>query len=182
MTSELVGIAAVALAYVVVVGVHEIGHYAVGRWLARIPASDISIVLLDFPAHVVLRDGDDWVRPWDPRYGRVYARYDADRARSELLGVDLYTAGGLLGQAVGVAALVGASLLVGVVAWAELLFEVSVLLSGSYLLFDAVASVRSSEGDGYTGDFSALWASSPFGAGTVVAAFAGVHAGLYLLL
>jgi hypothetical protein len=51
------------LAFVqVLIAVHETGHYVAG-WLGGLPARDMRIVLLSFPQHVAVRDGDEWVSP-----------------------------------------------------------------------------------------------------------------------
>ncbi|WP_434521623.1 hypothetical protein [Halorubrum sp. AS12] len=181
MTESVLNVAASVFVYGLVVAFHEFGHYGVGRWVAGIPASKIKVVLLDFPQHVALRDEEDWIRPREqPRYGEIYAGYDAEAARTK--HVDLYTAGGLVGQAVGVAAAVGILLAVGGRAWAELFVDLSVLLTASYFLFNLGASFRSARNRRYTGDFSALWTYSPPGTIAVVLFFVVVHGGLYLLL
>ena len=46
----------------VLIAVHESGHYLAG-WMEGIPASDMKLVLLAFPQHVAVRDGDEWVSP-----------------------------------------------------------------------------------------------------------------------
>jgi hypothetical protein len=181
MTESVLGLVPFALVYGLVVAFHEFGHYGAGRWIAGIPAPNIRVVLLAFPQHVALRDGEDWVRPWEqPRYGEIYTRYDVESARTRY--VDLYTAGGLIGQAVGVAAAVGLLFAVGERGWAELFVELSVVLTASYFLLDLGASLRSGRNGRYAGDFSALWTHSPPGTVAVVLFFVVVHAGLSLFL
>jgi hypothetical protein len=61
---------------VVLIAVHETGHYLAG-WLEGIPARDMKLVLFAFPQHVAVRDGDDWVSPVADiaRYIEVTARH-----------------------------------------------------------------------------------------------------------
>lgn len=46
----------------VLIAVHEAGHFLFGL-TGGIPAHDMKLVLLAFPQHVALRDGDEWVSP-----------------------------------------------------------------------------------------------------------------------
>lgn len=180
MAESIPSLVALVFVYGLIVSIHEFGHYSVGRWLAGIPASDIKIVLLDFPQHVALRDGEDWVKPQEqPRYGEIYSKYDTERTRSQL--VDLYTAGGLVGQTVGVVVIGGLFLAAGERSWAELFLELSILLSASYFVFDTGSYLSSSRKQGYTGDFSALWEHSPVGTIVVVLFFVIMHGSLYFL-
>lgn len=167
-----------ALAYGVVVVTHEYGHYAVGRWRCRIPAREITVVLLAFPHYVALRDGDEWVPPTDRRrYQRLFERHGTE---SEVVGVDLYTAGGLLGQTVGVVTLAGGLAVVGRPSLAAFLLSFSAVHVGWYLLLDAWSSFRR---DGQTtGDFSGLWQQSRPGAVAVVCVVAASHAVPHTLL
>ncbi|WP_121820527.1 hypothetical protein [Halostella salina] len=181
MAESIPSLVAFVCVYGLIVFIHEFGHYSVGRLLVGIPRSDIRIVLLDFPQHVALRDGDDWVKPHEqPRYGEAYSEYNAERAQFQ--HIDLYIAGGLIGQTVGVAVIGGLCLVVGERLWAELFVELSILLSGSYFLFDIGSYLSSSRKRGYTGDFSALWMYSPAGIIMVISFFVLVHGSLYFLL
>lgn len=181
MAESIPSLFALVFVYGLIVYIHEFGHYSVGRWLAGIPASDIKIVMLDFPQHVALRDGEDWVKPQDQsRYGEIYYKYDTERTQSQL--IDLYTAGGLVGQTVGVVVIGGLFLAIGERSWAELFIELSILLSGSYFVFDIGTYLISSRKRGYTGDFSALWNYSATGAIVVIFFIVIMHGGLYFLL
>ncbi len=62
------------------IAVHELGHYLAGL-TAGIPARDMKIVLLAFPQHVALRDGNTWVSPVTDiaRYVEVSRGYFATR-------------------------------------------------------------------------------------------------------
>ena len=64
----------------VLIAVHEVGHYLAGL-TAGIPARDMRVVLLAFPQHVALRDGDSWVSPVKDitRYIEVSRKYFATR-------------------------------------------------------------------------------------------------------
>jgi hypothetical protein len=46
----------------VLIAVHEVGHFLFGL-TGGIPARDMKLVLLTFPQHVALRDGDEWISP-----------------------------------------------------------------------------------------------------------------------
>jgi hypothetical protein len=50
-----------ALVFLLIV-VHETGHFLAGL-MGGIPARDMKLVLLAFPQHVALRDGNEWVSP-----------------------------------------------------------------------------------------------------------------------
>jgi hypothetical protein len=60
----------------VLIAVHEAGHYLAGL-MGGIPAREMRVVLLAFPQHVALRDGQDWVSPVRDihRYIAITQRY-----------------------------------------------------------------------------------------------------------
>jgi hypothetical protein len=181
MTESIPSLIAFVCVYGLIVFFHEFGHYSVGRWLARIPASKIKVVLLDFPQHVALRDENGWVKPQEqPRYGEIYSEYNTERTQFQHL--DLYTAGGLIGQTVGVVVIGGLLLVAGERLWVERFVELSMLLSGSYFVFDIGSYLSSSRKDRYTGDFSALWIYSPAGTLMVISFVLLMHGSLYFLL
>lgn len=62
------------------IAIHETGHFLAGM-LGGIPARDMKLVLLAFPQHVALRDGDEWVSPVRDitRYVEITRRYVATR-------------------------------------------------------------------------------------------------------
>jgi hypothetical protein len=64
----------------VLITVHETGHYLAGL-MGGIPARDMKLVLLAFPQHVAVRDGDEWVSPVRDieRYIAVTRRYFISR-------------------------------------------------------------------------------------------------------
>jgi hypothetical protein len=166
--------------YGIVVYVHEWGHYAVGRWWLDIPASEIRIVMTDFPQHVSLRDGEEWLSPEDPRYDEVYQQYDPGHDRAQVWLFNVYTAGGVVLQAVAVVAIAGGLLVAGEAAIAELFLEISALMIAGYVALDFGSSVL---GDGqFTGDFTGHWNHSPVGTVLVVLFFAATHVPLYLTL
>ena len=65
----------------VLIAVHEAGHFVVG-WMGGLPAGDMKLVLLTFPQHVALRNGDEWVSPVRDirRYVEVSRRHLRSRA------------------------------------------------------------------------------------------------------
>src|ERR671937_983151 len=91
-----------AVCVFVMIAVHETGHFLAG-WAAGIPLGAMRIRLLTFPQHVVLRDGEEWVTPFNTeRYVAIMQRHLGFGAR-----LFLYTAGGLiLGTVFSVAATV----------------------------------------------------------------------------
>jgi hypothetical protein len=69
-----------ALVFLLIV-VHESGHYLAGL-MGGIPARNMRLVLLTFPQHVAVRDGEDWVSPVRDirRYIAVTRRHLSSRA------------------------------------------------------------------------------------------------------
>ena len=77
--------------YLLLVSVHEFGHYLAG-WAGGVPRSDMRLRLLTFPQHVALRDGERWVAPSAlESYLAVMQRHLRTTPR-----LYLYTAGGML--------------------------------------------------------------------------------------
>jgi len=75
----------------VLITVHEAGHFLAGL-AGGIPVGGMRIRLLTFPQHVALRDGEEWVTPFDlERYVAMMQRILGSGARRFL-----YTAGGVL--------------------------------------------------------------------------------------
>ena len=75
----------------VLIAVHETGHFLAG-WAGGIPLGGMRIRLLTFPQHVALRDGEEWVTPFNlERYVAIMQRHLGSGAR-----LFLYTAGGML--------------------------------------------------------------------------------------
>jgi hypothetical protein len=91
-----------AVCIFVLIAVHESGHFLAG-WAGGIPLSAMRIRLLTFPQHVSLRDGEEWVTPFNlERYVAIMQRHLGSGAR-----LFLYTAGGMiLGTVFTVAAVV----------------------------------------------------------------------------
>jgi hypothetical protein len=59
----------------VLIAIHEAGHFLAG-WVGGIPVSAMRFRLLTFPQHIALRDGDEWVAPFDlERYVAVMQRH-----------------------------------------------------------------------------------------------------------
>jgi hypothetical protein len=65
----------------VLIAVHETGHFLAG-WAGGIPFGEMRIRLLTFPQHVALRDGEEWVTPFDlERYVAIMRRHLCSGAR-----------------------------------------------------------------------------------------------------
>ena len=97
-----------ALVFVLIV-VHEAGHYLAG-WAGGIPPRDMRLVLLAFPQHVAVRDGDVWVSPVRDirRYIETTRRHLSTRAAA--FG---WVAGGMALESVFIAVLWGAAMWAG---------------------------------------------------------------------
>ena len=97
-----------ALVFVLIV-VHEAGHYLAG-WAGGIPPRDMRLVLLAFPQHVAVRDGDVWVSPVRDirRYIETTRRHLTTRAAA--FG---WVAGGMALESVFIAVLWGAAMWAG---------------------------------------------------------------------
>ncbi|EMA35457.1 hypothetical protein [Halobiforma nitratireducens] len=173
MFGLLSSLIASALVVLGVIFVHECGHYAAGRWVVGVPASDIRIVMGDVPQHVALRDGDEWISPEQfDRYEKRYREYDPDYRHLEL-----YVGAGELVQTVGVVSVAAVLLWAGFDGAAASVIVISLLMTGFYLVFDVVTTVYSGHP---AGDYSALWMASPPAAVAVLAGFLLPHVGLYL--
>jgi hypothetical protein len=74
------------------IAVHEFGHFLAG-WMAGIPPRAMKVVLLAFPQHVALRDGERWVSPTREilRYIDVSRRFLGSRRAAFL-----WVAGGMV--------------------------------------------------------------------------------------
>lgn len=79
----------------VLIGVHEVGHWVMGR-IAGIPLQKMKIRMFTFPQQVVLRDEQEWVSVSD------YERYHAilDKHAPTVGGKYLYVSGGFLFETV----------------------------------------------------------------------------------
>lgn len=139
--------------FVVLIAVHEFGHYLAGL-VAGIPAREMRIRMLAFPQHVILRDGEQWVSPVQQidRYVELVRQHLKTPPR-----VFLYTAGGILLETL-FTTIVGVSLLVfGESRLALVLVAFSLFLLLPWILIDTVAVLRGR----IVGDLSGLWALAP---------------------
>ncbi len=75
----------------VLIGIHEVGHWVMGR-IAGIPLQKMKIRMFTFPQQVVLRDEQEWVSVSD------YERYHSilDKHAPTVGGKYLYVSGGFL--------------------------------------------------------------------------------------
>jgi hypothetical protein len=133
------------------IAVHETGHYLAG-WLGGIPAGDMRIVLLAFPQHVALRDGDSWVSPVHDieRYvGITYRHFGSRRAAFG------WVAGGMVVELI-VTGLI--CLVASLSDWRGLAFWVACMSLGLYIvnvfLMNVPWAIRYSTA---AGDTSGLW-------------------------
>ena len=109
------------------IAVHEAGHFLAGM-VAGIPAHDMRIVLLAFPQHVALRDGDRWVSPIRDieRFITVSRHHLASRGAAFL-----WVAGGMVFELIVTALACLASISVG---WRGVAFWVACLSLSMYLI------------------------------------------------
>ena len=135
----------------VLIAVHEVGHYLAGL-TAGIPARSMRVVLLAFPQHVVLRDGDAWVSPVKDiaRYIAVARSYIATRA-----GAFRYVAGGIVVETIFAAGVSLAALHAG---WSVVAFWTAAMSLALYainvLLMDLPWALLHRHS---VGDTSGLW-------------------------
>ena len=139
-----------AICIFVLIAVHETGHFLAG-WAGGIPLGAMRIRLLTFPQHVVLRDGEEWVAPFDlERYLAVMQRHLGSGAR-----LFLYTAGGLLLETFFT---VVASALTKEVGWSGVALMIAAQSLGMYLIAVLLWDLPMALRRGYPwGDVSGLW-------------------------
>ena len=158
-----------------IIFVHELGHYVTGRWVVGIPSADIKLVMTEFPQHVALRDGDEWVGPDEfERYSELYGSHDAEYEHLEV-----YIGAGELVQTLGVVASTAVLISSGQNSLAASIVLISLLMTGAYVVFDASFSIFRGHP---TGDYSGLWLASPLAAITVLLGFLVPHVLIYSLI
>ena len=161
---------------VVVLGItyiHELGHYAAGRWMVGIPPADIKLVMTEVPQHVALRDDDEWVGPDEyERYSELYGEHDPDYEHLEA-----YIGAGELVQTIGVVVIAALLIGVGLDGVASSIVLISLFMTGFYIAYDVSFSayIRNP-----AGDYSALWVASPLAAIAVLLGFLVPHVLIYL--
>lgn len=160
-----------------VIWIHEAGHYVAGRQIVGVDAVDIRFVAPYFPRYVALRnpDVDEWVAPTDlARYEEVYRAYDADGDHRERF----FAAGDIVQIGVVVPLALASGLLLSPAVGIALLL-VSLLTTGAYVALDAVATRL--RGDP-SGDYSALWATTPRLPIFLLVGFVSIHLSVLFLL
>lgn len=156
----------------VVMMLHKLGHYCVGRWLVGVPAVDIRLVLTSVPQYVALRDGDQWTAPTSfDEYLATYAEYDPESTH-----LAVFLAAGALTQTAGVVAFALIGVLTELTIVAQSAILASLLLTGYHLFSDLGLMLHMGHP---TGDFSGLWTHSPRSALTVLLLFGIPHGLLY---
>ena len=168
------GLATFFVVSAIVMSVHKLGHYLVGRWVVGVPAADIRLVLTSLPQYVAVRDGDQWATPAAfEEYLTAYARYDPESTH-----LAAFLAAGELAQTAGVIAIA----VVGVVADATIVAQSailgSLLLTGYHLFSDLGLMLHMGHP---AGDFSGLWSHAPRAALAVGLLFAVPHGLLYFV-
>lgn len=166
------GLATFFIVSAIVMSVHKLGHYLVGRWVVGVPAGDIRLVLTSLPQYVAVRDGDQWVTAAAfEEYLTAYARYDPDATH-----LASFLAAGELTQTAGVIAIAVVGVLADATIVAQSAILGSLLLTGYHLFSDLGLMLHMGHP---TGDFSGLWDHSPRAALAVGLLFAVPHGVLY---
>jgi hypothetical protein len=149
MTFLLILFANAACAFALI-AIHETGHFLAG-WACGIPMRNMRIRLFTFPQHVVLRDGDEWVAPFDlARYLLIMQRHLGAGAR-----LFAYTAGGLLLETMFT---VAASAVAKETGWDGLALMIAGQSLGMYLIFVFLMDLPMALRRGYPwGDVSGMW-------------------------
>ena len=134
----------------VLIAVHEAGHFLAG-WAGGIPVGDMRIRLLTFPQHVALRDGEEWVTPFDlARYVAIMQRHLGYGAR-----LFLYTAGGMI---LGSVFTVAASVLAKEAGFSGMAIMIAAQSLGMGLIYIFVMDLPMALRRGYPwGDASGMW-------------------------
>lgn len=148
------------LAYYAIVVIHESGHYLAGL-LIGIPRQEMKIVLLKFPQHVALRDGEQWVGPLETgRYVQLAERFMPTAPKALI-----FVAGGFVLETL--------CLLLWVVLrlpYYQVGIALAVMMTLLYLISDVVMFRRTRQA---SMDFSALYSISPLWGGMLVVAIVG---------
>jgi hypothetical protein len=138
-----------AACVLVLITVHESGHYLAGL-CAGIPARDMRIRLLRFPQHVALRDGAQWVSPISniERYINLQWQHLKTTPR-----VYIYVSGGLILETMFTVCLSVALIAIDQPKIAFALAGMSLLLFLPWLVIDGISVCRGR----IAGDLSGLW-------------------------
>ncbi len=134
----------------ILIAVHEAGHFLTGL-AGGIPFGEMRIRLLTFPQHVVLRDGEEWVAPFDlERYVAIMRLHLGSGVR-----LFLYTAGGLL---LGAVFAVAASVLAKEAGLSGLAIMIAAQSLGVGLVYIFLMDLPMALRRGYPwGDVSGMW-------------------------
>jgi len=177
MTSPIVTFGLTLAAVWGVIWIHEAGHYVAGRRILGVDAEDIRLVAPYFPRYVALRDPDaeEWVAPTElARYEEVYQAYDPDGDHRERF----FAAGEIVQVGVVVPLALAGGLLLSPRVGVGLVL-VSLLTTGAYVALDAVATRLQGAP---SGDYSALWATTPRLPMFLLVGFVCVHLSVLFLL
>jgi len=159
---------------VVVVMVHKLGHYAVGRWLVGFSPEQIRLVLLSLPQYVAIHDGDRWVSPLTfEAYLDGYRNQDPESSH-----LSMFLSAGVIAQIACVVVICGLALLVGMPVVGQSVVLISGMLTGFHLFSDLGATLHVGSA---SGDFSALFKQSPVSMLALLVLFVLTHGLLYAL-
>jgi hypothetical protein len=149
MTFWILGIVEWLAACLVIIFVHECGHYWAGR-LVGIPSDRMHIQMWKFPQHVALLASDEWVSPTNyRRYTQEVQRYITSRLR-----LTVFVSGGLVSGSLFVLLLCPMLTVSGHLWWAFYFFYLSASIHLIYFIVEIlIVSLLRHQ----IGDFSGLW-------------------------
>lgn len=155
--------------------VHEFGHYAAGVY-AGVPAEAMRIRIFTYPPHVEMKDGEQWLAPWDqPKFGEVAHHYIKTRS-----GAILCISAGLLLQTFVFAGLIAILVAMGKRRSFLLPIAVSVLAWPVwYLCLDSTLTLLHRMP---SGDYSSLYTISPLAAILLTVFVIATHVGIVLFV
>ncbi|MGB7237073.1 MAG: hypothetical protein WBD41_13950 [Rhodococcus sp. (in: high G+C Gram-positive bacteria)] len=148
------------------IAIHEIGHAFAAR-LIGIPANDIAVRLLEWPAHVALRSEGQWHQPGTPEYRTTYQQHDPHLKR---LGP--FIAAGFITQTIAMTIASATSVALGFDDLGTRLVRISIVINGLYLVGDAVGTLIARTP---TGDMSSMLRHTPAAGWTTLAVLAAAH-------
>ena len=159
--------------YMVIVTVHEFGHYVVAR-LQGVPAANARVRLLSMPPHVALKMDEQWI---SPIAGSAYASAIVQWMKPGRQ-IFQFCAAGLVGQTL-VVAPVGLALWAGGLSvWAFVATVMSAAMLVFYIVFDPIMSAFVGHA---AGDIGGMWSQARIVTVFTLSALVLGHAGLAAL-
>jgi hypothetical protein len=155
------------------IAIHELGH-AIAARLIGIPADDVAVRLLEWPAHVALRSDGQWHQPGTPEYQSTYQRHEPHRKR-----LGLFVAAGFITQTVAMIVASAASVALGFDDLGARLVRISIVVNGLYLVGDAVGALIARTP---TGDMSSMIRHTPVAGWTTLAGISAARSAAWSVI